>query len=166
MKTWDAKYMKMTETTARGDQLEIRFENGDVVTLAFSALERSGRSSIAWEDVRTVSDGLHIVVPAVPNQLSIPWHVIRSLTDSGFARHMAQAAEEQAHHIGQRLRMLRTQRNLTQREVAQRANLEPANLSRIESGRFDVTASTLWKILAALGCSPSDLADEKLIAAD
>ena len=78
--------------------------------------------------------------------------------DSEFASHMAERAAKQSEYIGSRLRQLRKQRRLTQAQVADAAKIEPANLSRIENGHFDVSTSTLWKVLAAMGYSPADLA--------
>ncbi|HEV2987929.1 MAG TPA: helix-turn-helix transcriptional regulator [Candidatus Angelobacter sp.] len=71
---------------------------------------------------------------------------------------MAELAAKQAEHVGIRLRELRKQRGLTQAEVAEAAKIEPGNLSRIEKGHFDISTSTLWKVLAAMGYSLADLA--------
>lgn len=148
----------MKKVKVEDEYLTVTFADGKTARVPISGLAVENRERIYWANAAVTSDGLHIGIPADPFDLRVAWHVIRSLSDPDFARYMAERASEQARHIGERLRELRTKRGLTQKAVASRTKIEQANLSRIENGHFDISASTLWKILAAMGCSPGDLA--------
>lgn len=52
--------------------------------------------------------------------------------------------------LGARVRELRQKKNLTQNELAMLCNFEKASMSRIESGKTNVTILTLKKISKAL----------------
>ena len=52
--------------------------------------------------------------------------------------------------LGARVRELRLKKNLTQNELAMLCNFEKASMSRIESGKTNVTILTLKKISKAL----------------
>jgi DNA-binding XRE family transcriptional regulator len=153
-------YQTISNVSSEKEYLYVTFVNGDVAKLKISAVTPEQSKKIWWQKARIEAGGMYIYVPADPKGLEIPWHVIRRLTDQAFAREMVDLAAKQARQIGERLRELREKRGLTQAKVASIAGIEPANLSRIENGYFDISASTLWKILAAMGCSPRDLASE------
>lgn len=59
--------------------------------------------------------------------------------------------------LGERVRLLRSNRGWTQRQLEQRSGLERAFLSRLENGRTDLTLSSLEKIAAAFGLAVSEL---------
>lgn len=61
--------------------------------------------------------------------------------------------EEEIAHISARIRELRKERGMTVQELAYRCDIERSNLSRIESGRANVTLKTLCAICNALGVS-------------
>ena len=158
-KKWNNRnYLIIKAANFEKNKLEITFANGDVAQVSCSSLTPSWASKAQWAQSDISPDRLHLVVPAVPRNIEIAGHVIRSLTDPDFAAHMAERAAQQTMHIGTRLRELRKIRGLTQAQVADAAKIEPANLSRIENGHFDISTSTLWKVLAAMGYSPADLA--------
>jgi DNA-binding XRE family transcriptional regulator len=158
-KKWENRsYLVMKAVSLGMDKLSIEFANGDTVQILCSALAPPDVDRIQWAQVSISSDRLHLIVPAAPTNIQIAWHVIRRLTDPAFASHMVERAARQAEYLGARLRRLRKQRGLTQAQVAGVAKIEPANLSRIENGHFDVSTSTLWKVLTAMGYSPADLA--------
>jgi DNA-binding XRE family transcriptional regulator len=154
---WNGAYQTISAVVADWDRLTVRFENGDEVSVQQAALSHPAIEAVLWQQARVGAQGLTIVVPAQPAALEIPWDIVRRLTDPSFARYLSELASEQAQHLGQRLRQLRERRQLTQAKVAAAARIEPANLSRIENGRFDISTSTLWKLLAAMGYSPADL---------
>jgi transcriptional regulator with XRE-family HTH domain len=52
--------------------------------------------------------------------------------------------------LGARIRELRLKKHLTQNELAMLCNFEKASMSRIESGKTNVTIITLKKISKAL----------------
>ena len=53
--------------------------------------------------------------------------------------------------MGDHIRQLRTDQNLTQQELADKAGITRANLSNIEAGKYNVSLSTMYKIACALG---------------
>jgi DNA-binding XRE family transcriptional regulator len=159
-------YLTIKAVGVGKDNLSIEFANGDLAQISCSAVTPPGATQIRWTESHISPDRLHITVPAQPRDIEIVWHVARRLTDPEFAGHMAELAAKQAEHVGARLRELRKQRGLTQAEVAGAAKIEPGNLSRIENGHFDVSTSTLWKVLAAMGYSPADLAPREVAETD
>jgi len=52
--------------------------------------------------------------------------------------------------LGKKIKILRSKKNMTQNELAIECNFEKASLSRIESGRTNITVRTLYKISQAL----------------
>lgn len=59
--------------------------------------------------------------------------------------------------VAARIRELRRERRLTVQELAYRCDMERSNLSRIESGRVNLTLKTLCAICHALGVSLRDV---------
>lgn len=59
--------------------------------------------------------------------------------------------------IGQRIKFLREQRGFSQLEFSTLCEIEKTNLSRIESGRNNLTVKSLFKIAKALDVSLSGL---------
>lgn len=60
--------------------------------------------------------------------------------------------------LGQALRTIRSERELSQEAVALDADMEPSWLSHIESGRRNPSWATVQRIAAALGVRVSDVA--------
>lgn len=52
--------------------------------------------------------------------------------------------------LGKKIKTLRSRKNMTQNELAIKCEFEKASLSRIESGRTNITVRTLYKISKAL----------------
>lgn len=61
--------------------------------------------------------------------------------------------------IGNRIKFLREQKNISQQDLAALCNFEKANMRRIEAGRTNPTVYTLHKISQALGISLSVILD-------
>lgn len=61
--------------------------------------------------------------------------------------------------IGERIRQLRTERGISQQELAAMCDFEKSNMSRIESGKTNLTLKNMYKISRALGVRLSDLVD-------
>ena len=59
--------------------------------------------------------------------------------------------------LGEKIKRLRKQRNLTQEELAEMIDIAPKNLSKIELGNNFVTAETLDKLLVALNTTTEEL---------
>ncbi len=58
--------------------------------------------------------------------------------------------------LGQKIRLIRLSKKITQHQLARLCNFEKASMSRIESGKTNVTVLTLRKISNAL---ETDMAD-------
>lgn len=160
MPNWSKEYCTILEVDVEiCSVIDIQFANGDLVSVKASTIIPAGYR-VFWEDRPKIIDGGRaIVFSATPKRLEVSWELIRRLTDVRFAKRMAKLAAKQSKHIGKRLRGLRKNRGLTQADIALRTGIEPANISRIENGKFDIAASTLWKILGAMGYSAGDLAE-------
>lgn len=59
--------------------------------------------------------------------------------------------------VGSNIRTLRTSKGIRQHELAARCNMEKASLSRIESGKTNLTLSTLQRLAAELQVEPVTL---------
>lgn len=161
MPTMGKEYCTILEVDVEIFSVDIQFANGDLVSVKKSAIIPANYK-IFWEDhPKVIENGAAIAFSATPKRLEVSWELIRRLTDVKFAKRMAKLAAKQSKHIGKRLRVLRKNRGLTQADVALRTGIEPANISRIENGKFDIAALTLWKILGAMGYSAGDLAEPK-----
>ncbi len=61
-------------------------------------------------------------------------------------------------YIGDRLKRLRNERNLSQRELAKAAGLSPATIFKLENDLAEPHPSTIRKLAKALEVAPSELA--------
>jgi len=61
--------------------------------------------------------------------------------------------------IGLNIKQLREERNITQQDLAAACNFEKSNMSRIESGRTNLTIGTLLKICEVLKVKLVDVVD-------
>jgi DNA-binding XRE family transcriptional regulator len=61
--------------------------------------------------------------------------------------------------IGKKIQNLRFEKGLTQQQVADMCEFEKASMSRIESGRTNLTVKNLFKISQSLGVEMKDLVD-------
>jgi transcriptional regulator with XRE-family HTH domain len=59
--------------------------------------------------------------------------------------------------LGERIKAIRAQKNMTQNELAIQCNFEKATMSRIESGQSNPTLRTLYKISTALDVHVAEL---------
>lgn len=55
--------------------------------------------------------------------------------------------------IGEQIQSLRRKRSWTQSELADKAGVTQTTVSRVESGKFDVSMRTVAKLLKALGAT-------------
>lgn len=63
--------------------------------------------------------------------------------------------------IGNQIKNLRIQKNLTQEELAERTNLSKGYISQVERDLSVPSMEVFFDILEVLGCSPKDFFDEK-----
>lgn len=68
------------------------------------------------------------------------------------------AQDLEAWGIGERVRQLRLNRNLTQAEMAERAGLSQSYISQVESGRLEPSLYSLRALMAALGVDLAEFA--------
>ncbi|WP_455635854.1 helix-turn-helix domain-containing protein [Parabacteroides sp.] len=61
--------------------------------------------------------------------------------------------------VGDKIKNIRQEKNMTQQELADKCNFEKSNLSRIEAGRTNLTVKNLYKISLALNVKIKDLVD-------
>ena len=66
--------------------------------------------------------------------------------------------------LGARIKTLRVQKNLTQYELAVSCEFEAASMSRIESGKINITIITLKKISHALNIKLTELFNDGINA--
>ena len=60
-------------------------------------------------------------------------------------------------NLGARIKELRLKKNISQKDLAIECNFEKASMSRIESGKTNITVLTLYKIITALDADVKDL---------
>ena len=70
---------------------------------------------------------------------------------------LKRAFEKARKQLGQRLKDIRAERELTQEQVAEKAAIHPKHLQRLENGRGNVTLATLVAISKALGVTVEEL---------
>jgi len=63
--------------------------------------------------------------------------------------------------LSQRIKLLRIQKGLTQFDVATKMGIDDSSYRKIESGRTNPTARTLYKLAEALDVSVADLFSEQ-----
>lgn len=165
MKKWeDINYQTINSATIRGGTLITSFANGDVTEIALQAL----LPNLPDEIIRNIkADNIHfnsyqieIEIEAEPK--FIPWDKIRVLTDRDFSKYLAKEAEEQAKLIGIKLKRLREKKNIKSNDLADRSGITAQTISRIEKGHQDVGFTTLRKLLASMGYTLTDLANEEI----
>lgn len=65
--------------------------------------------------------------------------------------------EKRVLRVGQRLRELREENELTQEELGKRAGIDRKTVNRIENGHFSPSIMTLFMLSDALRVKPSEL---------
>ena len=165
MKYWESiDYQAIANAHIRNGTLMVTFANEDKVELGLQSLlpfvsERSLKD-LATENLTVTPYEISILLGSEVKE--IPWDKIRVLTDKEFSRYMAQQAEEQAKLIGVKLKRLREKKGMRSNELADRSGITAQTISRIEKGHQDVSFTTLRKLLASMGCSLKDLANEEV----
>ncbi|HMC81985.1 MAG TPA: helix-turn-helix transcriptional regulator [Candidatus Polarisedimenticolia bacterium] len=64
--------------------------------------------------------------------------------------------------VGERIRTLRKDRNLTQTELASRIGIQQSDLCRMENGEYKVSLETLFKILSIFEMNVAEFFHEQL----
>ncbi|WP_217601981.1 helix-turn-helix domain-containing protein [Chitinophaga sp. GbtcB8] len=161
MKKWDElNYQKIREAKLDGDELVAVFRNGDSINLPLVKVLPVGSDPVNAILITYNEYELHF--DSNKDTIVVPWDRLRVLTDPDFAKEMAAKAEEHAQQVGARLKNLRERKGIKSNELAERAGVTPQTITRIEKGYTDVSFATLRKILAAMGYTLKDLANEEL----
>ena len=161
METWDkTEYQRIKSVSLQQNSLKVEFENGDIAFVSIDSLVTNSITDIQLE--KMTYNSFEILIPAKPKEIEIPWDKIRVITDIEYSKHVALLAEEQAKLVGIKIKRLREKKSIKSFELANRAGITPQTISRIEQGRTDVSFGNLRKILAAMGCTLKDLANQEL----
>lgn len=161
MEKWEkSSYQKIEDVKFDRNKLIVRFENGDIVEIPSEAVVRYNTTDIEWNKISNSSYSL--LIPAKPYDIEIPWDKLRVISDKDFSKYLAEQAEEQAKLIGIKIKKLREKKGLKGNDLAERAGVTAQTISRIEKGHTDVSFATLRKILASMGYSLKDLANQEL----
>jgi transcriptional regulator with XRE-family HTH domain/Zn-dependent peptidase ImmA (M78 family) len=159
MNYWDKiEYQRIKSAEVLDENIKILFDNGDDELYLIDRLLPEGYSYS--KDKKIVCSEFSILIPATPEDIDVPWDKIRVLSDSKFGEYMANIADSYSKKIGSRIRALRVKKGIKSNEIATRTHLTPQTISRIETGKTDVSFSSLNKILGAMGCTLADLTDE------
>lgn len=160
MERWhNSSYRTIKEVKLLRDKIDVCFEDGDNIIIDQVSLEPIQFSMIEWENFSF--NDYEIVVPAKPTSFIVPWDKLRVLSDIEFAKHLAKESEKQSRLIGNKIKRLRDRKGIKGNELAERSGLTVQTISRIEKGHNDVNFATLRKILASMGYSLKDLANEE-----
>lgn len=165
MKYWEnINYQNIQDAIVDNGKLITTFVNGDQIMLPLSTLLSTMPSKILNE---ITAEDLHYTPYQVSIQLesevkTIPWDKIRVLSDKEFSRFLAGEAESQAKLIGIKIKRLREKKEIKSNELAERSGISAQTISRIEKGHQDVSFSTLRRLLASMGYSLTDLANEEV----
>lgn len=62
--------------------------------------------------------------------------------------------------VGQKIRQLRKDRNITQTELSQRIGIQQSDLSRMEKGEYRVSLDTLFRVLAEFSVGVSEFFED------
>lgn len=162
MTNWDqAEYQRIKNVEIQKNSLKIEFMNNDIVIVPLESVLPIKSINDLMLETMTFND-FEIRIPSKDKIYEIPWDKIRVITDKEFSKHIALMAEEQAKLVGGKIKTLRENKGLRGNELAERAGITPQTISRIEQGHTDVSFSTLRKILAAMGCSLTDIANQEI----
>jgi len=65
-------------------------------------------------------------------------------------------------HIGEKIKQIRHEKNMSLRQLAVMSDINHAYLSRIENGKVQPSVESLTKIAKALGCDVADFFEKKM----
>lgn len=70
----------------------------------------------------------------------------------------AQLKEDiQAHFVGEAIKKVRLEQNLTQEELGERVGVKRSQICKLESGKCSITLSTMSRVFQALGIATATL---------
>jgi transcriptional regulator with XRE-family HTH domain len=165
MKHWeDISYQSIKNAFIQEGDLIVTFGNDDLARVSLSSLlpyiDEGEIKKISSDNINYTSYEINISIQ--DNVITIPWDKIRVISDIEFSRFLAEKAEEQAKLVGVKLKRLREKKGIRSNELSERSGITAQTISRIEKGHQDVGFSNLKKLLASMGYSLKDLANEEI----
>ncbi len=156
---WDRPdYRRIVSAHVDRGTLYALFADGSYTSIDAARLVRPQDKGVRWKD--TQASPREVIIPTDGEPMEISWLTLRALTDPAFDAYFVRCGEEEAQRVGERLRALRKARKLDGKIVAERAGITAQSLSRIEHGHHEIVFSTLRKVLAAMGCTLSDISND------
>jgi DNA-binding XRE family transcriptional regulator len=178
-KNWNRAAMRFASAqyVDRQGMLDATFENGDHFLVAVESIlpaasraapgpSNAGRNGAAiitppeWGKMRIGETGDVLEVPADEAVMEIPWDRIRSVADPEFRAHLADHAVERARYIGERIRAMRLEVELTPAALAERLGVSRQVVANLEAGKIEPEIDLIERVAVALGRRLRDFADE------
>ncbi len=147
------------------DLLAVSFRNGDAFQIPVETLLQTSAAGADWNRLTIGETGDFLELPTLQGLTEIPWDRVRCAADPEYRQYLAEKAAESARCVGGRLQSLRRASGLTQAAVARSAGVDRVTISRIENGHLQATYETLARIVATLGRTMQDLAEDPSSAA-
>jgi len=156
--------------------LDATFENGDHFLVAVeSILPASSRAAHVpsdagsngaatitlpeWGKLRIGETGDVLEVLAGDAVMEVPWDRIRSVADPEFRAHLADHAVERARYIGERIRAMRLEAELTPAALAERLGVSRQIVANLEAGKIEPGSDLIERVAVALGRRLRDFAE-------
>jgi DNA-binding XRE family transcriptional regulator len=92
--------------------------------------------------------------------MEAPWDRIRSVADPEFRAHLADHAVERARRIGERIRAMRPEAELTPAVLAERVGVSRQIIANLEAGKIEPGSDLIERVAVALGRRLRDFAEE------
>lgn len=138
------------------DGVEVRFANGDVVTVSAGLL---GVPNADFSVQTNNEDTTCVRIISGTAERDVDWTAIRAASDRAFASELRERDAEESRRVGRRLKALREDRDFSQRDLAQLVGMTAPQLSKLEVGSTDMRLSTVRSLLRAMGASFADISD-------
>ena len=143
---------------ARQGMLDVTFENGDHFLVAVESVLSKPVRALEWAKMRLGETSDVLEVPSMGKLIEIPWDRIRSVADPDFRAHLAGGADQRLRRLGQRIRSMRLEANLTRRELAGKLGISQDVLAKLETGKVDASTELLEHVAQVLGKRLRDFA--------
>lgn len=162
MNYWEKdNYQRIVSVENSKGKIIVKFADESIVEIPLSSLVPSGFKPDGTRLV--IHNEFEVIIPGEEFDLEIPWDNIRVISDQEFSRFLASQAADQARVVGQRLKQLREKKGIKAGGLAERSGLTPQTITRIEKGYTDLSFVSLKKILASMGYTLKDLANEEQV---
>jgi len=137
-----------------GDDIVVRFANGDLVTVAADDLGLPGGDYHVSGGGES-STALTVRTPAGTRE--IDWMLVRSAADPAFAQALRDRDAAESRRIGRRIKAVRENSEISQQAAARMVGMTPPQLAKLERGETDMRISTVRALLRAMGATFADI---------